>query len=239
MFLTWWSQLHGESFLHLKDSPRLEVVKDARSKNIHALFERPKRRRPLQKTRMSFILHPPQHCHQCWTWLPWFSAHVGDHSQNKCGLHEREQRGRRETLLDTFTTDMDNNSASFREHTSQALAGPRHYQINAKKTSLYTSADFRCYLDREFKWIYTETTLGRTRFISPTSYARFKDRGTLLIAPLVTTRCQGLTGLSNTPLRVLYHGFKWDIAVCLANKKCLLYIVHFVSILTLRQTEPS
>lgn len=38
VFLTWWSQLHGESFLHLKDSPRLEVVKDARNKNIRALF---------------------------------------------------------------------------------------------------------------------------------------------------------------------------------------------------------
>lgn len=33
VFLTWWDQLHGESFLHLKDSPRLEAVKDARNKN--------------------------------------------------------------------------------------------------------------------------------------------------------------------------------------------------------------
>lgn len=39
VFLTWWGQLHGESFLRLKDSPHLEVAEDARNKNTNIVLK--------------------------------------------------------------------------------------------------------------------------------------------------------------------------------------------------------
>ena len=100
VFLTGWSQPHGESFRYLKDSPHPEVAKDARNKNTYALCSRPARSCPLQKTPEEFSL--PTHLSTainvelgCLD----FQSTLEITNKASANFMKQKQRGRRENSL--------------------------------------------------------------------------------------------------------------------------------------------
>lgn len=99
VFLTGWSQPHGESFHHLKDSPHLEAAKDARNK-IYALCSRPAQSRPLQKTpeEFSFPAHLSTAINVELGCLDFQSTLEITHKAS-ANFMKQKQRGRRENSL--------------------------------------------------------------------------------------------------------------------------------------------
>jgi len=100
VFLTGWSQPHGESFRYLKDSPHPEVAKDARNKNTYALCSRPARSCPLQKTpeEFSFPAHLSTAINVELGCLDFQSTLEITHKAS-ANFMKQKQRGRRENSL--------------------------------------------------------------------------------------------------------------------------------------------